>query len=124
MLLHPSTGNKESQDIAQALYELTVLQLMAAAHIFSATFSSNMFSFHSFLSIPTQVNLTYARVTASLFIDFVSLVKIHPPTFLIISTLSFQGKYGFCTLSLTCSNSNPYVLQGESGKRNLMYCLD
>lgn len=69
MLLHPSTGNKESQDIAQALYELTVLQLMAAAHIFSATFSSNMFSFHSFLSIPTQVNLTYAQVTASLFID-------------------------------------------------------
>lgn len=123
MLLHPSTGNKESQDIAQALYELTVLQLMAAAHI-SAAFSSNLFSFLSFLSIPTQVNLTYARVTASLFIDFVSLVKIHPPTFLIISTLSFQGKYGFCTLSLTCSNSNPYVLQGESGKRNLMYCLD
>lgn len=57
-----------------------VLQLMAAAHTFSAAFSSNLFSFHSFHSILTQVNLTYAEVTVSLFIDFVFAVKIHLPT--------------------------------------------
>lgn len=100
---------------------------MAAAHTFSAAFSSNLFSFHSFLSILTQVNLTYAQVTASLSIDFVSSVKIHLPTFLNVSTPSFLSKYGFLTLPLACSDTNPYVLnrtlQRKRGKRNQIYCL-
>lgn len=74
----PAQETKKGR-VAQTLYELMVLQLMAAAQTFSAAFSSNLFSFQSFCSILTQVNLTYAQVTASLFIDFVFAVKIRLP---------------------------------------------
>lgn len=53
MLSHPGTGHKERQSIAQALQELTAPHLIAAAHIFIAAFSSNLFYFHSRLAILT-----------------------------------------------------------------------
>lgn len=66
--------------------------------------------------------MTYVQVTASLFIDCVSPVKIHPPSFLNVSALSFLGKHGFLT------DINPYVfketLQGENGGKNRICCLN
>lgn len=72
--------------------------------------------------------MTHAQITASLLISFVPSVEIHPPSFLNVRTLSFLGKYGFLTLPVAHSDTNPYVmkgtLQGENGKRNHMCCLD
>lgn len=66
--------------------------------------------------------MTYAQVTASLFIDCAAPVKIHPPTFLNVSALSFLGKHGFLT------DINPFVfkgiLQAENGAKDHICCLN